>query len=39
MQRLGMTHILFRCAMRDQAAALQTIRLIGTEVIPHFKSS
>lgn len=39
MQRMGMTHILFRCAMRDQAAALQTIRLIGTEVIPHFKSN
>jgi alkanesulfonate monooxygenase SsuD/methylene tetrahydromethanopterin reductase-like flavin-dependent oxidoreductase (luciferase family) len=39
MQQLGITHILFRCAMRDQAAALQTIRLIGTEVIPHFKSA
>ncbi len=37
MQRLGMTHVLFRCAMRDQAAALQTIELIGKEVIPHFK--
>ncbi|ETW99756.1 MAG: hypothetical protein ETSY1_13855 [Candidatus Entotheonella factor] len=39
MQRMGITHILFRCAMRDQAAALQTIRLIGTEVIPHFQST
>jgi alkanesulfonate monooxygenase SsuD/methylene tetrahydromethanopterin reductase-like flavin-dependent oxidoreductase (luciferase family) len=38
MRRLGITHILFRCAMRDQAAALQTIRLIGTEVIPHLKA-
>lgn len=38
MQRLGVTHLLFRCAMRDQAAALQTIRLIGTEVIPHVQS-
>jgi alkanesulfonate monooxygenase SsuD/methylene tetrahydromethanopterin reductase-like flavin-dependent oxidoreductase (luciferase family) len=37
MQRLGVTHILFRCAIQDQAKALQTIRLIGTEVIPHFK--
>ena len=39
MQRMGITHILFRCAMRDQSAALQTIRLIGAEVIPHFKSN
>ncbi len=37
MQRLGITHLLFRCAIQDQAKALQTIRLIGTEVIPHFK--
>jgi alkanesulfonate monooxygenase SsuD/methylene tetrahydromethanopterin reductase-like flavin-dependent oxidoreductase (luciferase family) len=37
MQRLGITHILFRCAMQEQANALQTIRLIGQEVIPHFK--
>lgn len=39
MQRMGITHVLFRCAMRAQAAALQTIRLIGTEVMPHFKSN
>jgi alkanesulfonate monooxygenase SsuD/methylene tetrahydromethanopterin reductase-like flavin-dependent oxidoreductase (luciferase family) len=39
MQRLGVTHILFRCAIQDQAKALQTIRLIGTEVIPHFRKS
>ena len=38
MQRLGITHILFRCAMLDQDQALQTIRLIGTEVIPHFRA-
>ena len=37
MQRMGITDILFRCARRDQSAALQTIRLIGAEVIPHFK--
>jgi alkanesulfonate monooxygenase SsuD/methylene tetrahydromethanopterin reductase-like flavin-dependent oxidoreductase (luciferase family) len=37
MQRLGITHILFRCAFTDQAKALQTIRLIGTEVMPHFR--
>ena len=39
LQRLGVTEILFRCAMPDQEKALQTIRLIGTEVIPHFKAS
>lgn len=38
MQRLGITHILFRCAQSDQAKALQTIRLIGTDVIPHFRN-
>lgn len=37
MQRLGITHVLFRCAMQDQEKALQTIRLLGTEVIPHFR--
>ncbi|MEE8301876.1 MAG: LLM class flavin-dependent oxidoreductase [Candidatus Tectomicrobia bacterium] len=37
MQRLGITHMMFRCAMGDQEKALQTIRLIGTEVIPHFR--
>ncbi|MCZ6874705.1 MAG: LLM class flavin-dependent oxidoreductase [bacterium] len=37
MQRLGITHILFRCALGEQEKALQTIRLIGTEVIPHFR--
>jgi alkanesulfonate monooxygenase SsuD/methylene tetrahydromethanopterin reductase-like flavin-dependent oxidoreductase (luciferase family) len=37
MQRLGITHVLFRCALQEQDKALQTIRLIGTEVIPHFR--
>jgi alkanesulfonate monooxygenase SsuD/methylene tetrahydromethanopterin reductase-like flavin-dependent oxidoreductase (luciferase family) len=37
MQRLGITHILFRPAMNDQQKVLQTIRLLGTEVIPHFR--
>jgi alkanesulfonate monooxygenase SsuD/methylene tetrahydromethanopterin reductase-like flavin-dependent oxidoreductase (luciferase family) len=36
MQRLGITHVLFRPAMREQRYVLQTIRLLGTEVIPHF---
>ena len=35
-QRLGITHILFRPAMREQRHVLQTIRLLGTDVIPHF---
>ena len=35
MQRLGITHILFRPAMREQRHVLQTIRLLGTDVIPH----
>jgi alkanesulfonate monooxygenase SsuD/methylene tetrahydromethanopterin reductase-like flavin-dependent oxidoreductase (luciferase family) len=37
MQRLGITHVLFRCALRDQDKAVQTIRLLGTEVIPHVR--
>lgn len=36
MQRLGITHALFRCALPEQDKALQTIRLLGTEVIPYF---
>jgi alkanesulfonate monooxygenase SsuD/methylene tetrahydromethanopterin reductase-like flavin-dependent oxidoreductase (luciferase family) len=39
MQRLGITHLLFRCAIQEQDKALQTIRLIGKEVIPHFKQN
>jgi alkanesulfonate monooxygenase SsuD/methylene tetrahydromethanopterin reductase-like flavin-dependent oxidoreductase (luciferase family) len=38
MQRLGITHLLFRPALRDQARILQTIRLLG-EVIAHFCAS
>jgi alkanesulfonate monooxygenase SsuD/methylene tetrahydromethanopterin reductase-like flavin-dependent oxidoreductase (luciferase family) len=37
MQRLGITHVLFRCAVHGQDQALQTIRLLGTEVIPQFR--
>lgn len=36
MQRLGITHLLFRPALNDQQKILQTIRLLGTQVIPHF---
>ncbi len=38
MQRLGITHILFRPALRGQQQALQTMRLLGTEVMPHFRA-
>ena len=38
MQRLGMTHVLFRPALQDQTKVLQTIRLLG-EVIAHFHAS
>jgi len=38
-QRLGINHILFRPAFNDQQRVLQTIRLIGTEVIPHFANN
>lgn len=37
MQRLGINHILFRCAVYESDKVLQTIRLLGTEVIPHFR--
>jgi alkanesulfonate monooxygenase SsuD/methylene tetrahydromethanopterin reductase-like flavin-dependent oxidoreductase (luciferase family) len=37
MQRLGINHILFRCALNDPHKALQTIRMLGTAVIPHFR--
>ena len=37
MQALGITHVLFRCALDEREEALQTIRVIGSEVIPHFR--
>ncbi|MCH7800778.1 MAG: LLM class flavin-dependent oxidoreductase [Chloroflexi bacterium] len=37
MQRLGVNHVLFRCALDEPARASQTIRVLGTEVIPHFR--
>lgn len=37
MRGMGITHLLFRCALPDQDKALQTIRMLGTEVIPHFR--
>ena len=37
MQGLGVTHVLFRCALDQREKALQTIRLLGTEVIPQVR--
>jgi alkanesulfonate monooxygenase SsuD/methylene tetrahydromethanopterin reductase-like flavin-dependent oxidoreductase (luciferase family) len=36
MQGLGITHVLFRPALHDQKKVMQTIRLLGTDVIPAF---
>ena len=37
MQRFGVTHVLFRCALDEMDKALQTIRVLGSDVIPHFR--
>ena len=37
MASLGITHVLFRCALDEREEALQTIRVLGEKVIPHFK--
>ena len=37
MAELGVNHVLFRCALDHREEALQTIRILGTEVIPHFR--
>ena len=37
MAELGINHVLFRCALDHREEALQTIRVLGTEVIPHFR--
>lgn len=36
-ERLGVTHVLFRCALDQRDAAMQTIRVLGEEVIHHFR--
>ena len=33
---MGATHILFRCALDEPEQAMQTIRILGERVIPHF---
>ena len=37
MEHAGVTHVLFRCALDERESALQTIRVLGEDVIPHFK--
>lgn len=39
MSDLGVTQILFRCALDEREQALQTIETIGKEVIPQFRSN
>ena len=36
MQGLGITHVLFRPALQEQKKVMQTLRLLGTDVIPAF---
>lgn len=37
MEALGINHLLFRCALDDRENALQTIQVLGEEVIPRFR--
>lgn len=37
MERLGITHVLFRCALDEPGQAAQTIAILGEQVIPHFR--
>ena len=37
LKAMGTTHILFRCALDEPEQAMQTIRILGEQVIPHFK--
>ena len=36
LENLGATHILFRCALDEPEQAMQTIRILGEQVVPHF---
>lgn len=36
-RKLGVTQVLFRCALDQREAAIQTIRVLGEEIIPHFR--
>ena len=37
LQGLGATHILFRCALDEPEQAMQTIHVLGEQVIPYFR--
>lgn len=37
LQDMGTTHILFRCALDEPEQAMQTISILGEQVIPHFR--
>ena len=37
LQELGATHILFRCALDEPEQAMQTIHVLGEQVIPFFR--
>ena len=37
MEELGVNHVLFRCALDEKEMAMQTIQVLGHEVIPHFR--
>lgn len=36
LRQMGATHILFRCALDEPEQAMQTISVLGNQVIPHF---
>ena len=36
LERVGIDRVLFRCALDEEEQALQTIQVLGEEVIPHF---
>ena len=38
LQQMDATHILFRCALDEPEQAMQTIHVLGEQVIPHFLS-
>ena len=37
LEKLGVGQVLFRCALDEREQALQTIQVLGSEVIPHFR--
>lgn len=37
MEEMGINHLLFRCALDDRQNALQTIQVLGEQVVPRFR--